>query len=117
MNIIIRRLPFMLLLLLLLAGSANTQGTVHSVILNWTAGTGDATFCVYRGTVSGTYTKIGNCITATTFTDTTGIGGTKYFYVVTGVDTTGVESARSNEVSATFLAPPAAPTGLTAVAN
>jgi fibronectin type 3 domain-containing protein len=69
-----------------------------------------AGYNIYRGTVTGlplldysTYQKIGTVIT-TTFVDTTGIPGTKYFYVVTAFDTASPpnESGKSNEVSTIF---------------
>jgi fibronectin type 3 domain-containing protein len=95
------------------------QTKQHSITLNWTAGSGDVTFNIYRSTVSGgPYTKI-NAISVVnpTYTDTTGLGSTKYYYVVSGVDSGGYESVYSNEASATFLALPGAPASLAAVAN
>jgi hypothetical protein len=56
-----------------------------------------------------------------TYVDTTGTGGTTYYYVVTATNpqSNPTESAASNEVSATFLPLPAmaAPTGLAAASN
>ncbi len=102
------------------------QAKQHDVALSWTAGvpnpslgqTADATYNVYRATVSGgPYTQIAVGLTATAFSDTSGVGGTKYFYVVTGVDTGGFESAFSNEANATFLGLPATPTGNSATSK
>jgi fibronectin type 3 domain-containing protein len=93
------------------------QGTAGNaqVALTWTASTGATSYHVKRSTSSGTETQI-SAPTSTSFTDTTVINGTKYFYVVSAVNSTG-ESANSNEVSATPSAPaiaPATPTSLQA---
>jgi fibronectin type 3 domain-containing protein len=63
-------------------------------------------------TTGGPYTQIANR-TAATYIDTAVTNGTKYFYVVSGVNTSG-ESANSAEASATPTAVvqiPPAPTG------
>jgi fibronectin type 3 domain-containing protein len=59
-------------------------------------------YFVYRGTISGgPYTKVNSSADASlTFTDSGLSSGTTYFYVVTAVDGSNVESAFSNEVSA-----------------
>ena len=99
-------------------GGVQAQTTTHGVALTCTAATGDATFNFYRSTTSGgPYTSIATGQTTCSFKDTTGIAGTKYFYVVTGNAPGFLESVNSNEVSATFLQQAAAPTGLAAVAN
>lgn len=77
----------------------------HSVTLSWAASatTGITHYTVYRGSVSGgPYTQIA-VPTALTFTDTTVLAGQTYFYVVTASTT--VESAKSNQVSATIPNP------------
>lgn len=90
--------------------------TQPTVVLAWTqSGTpGITKNCIYRGTVSGTYSLPGTCIPAgTTYTDTSPTPGTTYFYAVTAqVGTT--ESAYSTPVQAVVPANPSAPTGLTA---
>jgi hypothetical protein len=81
------------------------QPVSHSVTLTWTASTSTVTgYNVYRSTVSGgPYTKLNlTPVTATTYTDTTVQSGMTYFFVVTSVDSSGVESANSTEVSATI---------------
>jgi fibronectin type 3 domain-containing protein len=112
-----RRYLWYLALLLALAWPAIAQTAQHSIKLTWTAGTGDVTYNVYRSTVAGgPYSKLTTTpISVATYTDTTGTGGTKYFYVTTGLDASGVESINSNEASATFLLAPGAPTALAAV--
>jgi fibronectin type 3 domain-containing protein len=80
-------------------------GDCGGVTLTWTAGTGStSSYNVYRGTTSGgPYTKLGGMpVTATTYTDTTGVAGTPYYYVVTGACDAGgaTESVYSNELSA-----------------
>ncbi len=93
----------------------------HSISLSWTAGTGGgavATYNVKRSTTSGTEVTIASVpSTQTTYSDTTGVAGTKYFYVITAVNSFG-ESGPSNEASATFIGnPPQAPAALQAVPN
>jgi len=93
----------------------------HSIVLTWTAptvGGAPTSYNVKRGTTGGTEVTIASVpVPTVTYSDTTGVGGTKYFYVVTAVNSAG-ESAPSNEASATFfLAAPGAPGGLTAVGN
>jgi hypothetical protein len=77
----------------------------HSVALTWNASTSTVSgYNVYRGTVSGgPYTKINPSLVAVlNYTDSTVQSGTTYFYVTTAVDSSGNESAYSNEVSATI---------------
>lgn len=99
--------------------------TNHSIGVTWAyvqgtdLGTG---FNVYRSVVSGgPYTKLTTSalpITTLTFSDTTGMGGTKYFYVVTAIDAGGVESVNSNETFAIFISSsPNAPANATATAH
>jgi fibronectin type 3 domain-containing protein len=76
----------------------------HSVVLTWAASTSSvAGYNVYRGTVSGgPYTKINSSlITGLTYTDSTVVSGTTYYYVATAVDSSGDESVNSNGVSGT----------------
>jgi hypothetical protein len=80
------------------------QPVSHSVTLTWTASTSTVSgYNVYRSTVSGgPYTKLNSTlIAATTYVDSTVQASTTYFYVVTSVDSSNVESANSAEVSVT----------------
>lgn len=93
----------------------------HAIVLTWTApttGGAPTSYNVKRSTTTGTETTIASVpVPTTTYSDTTGVGGTKYFYVVTAVNATG-ESGPSNEASATFfLAAPGAPGSLAATSN
>jgi len=75
----------------------------HSVSLSWTASTSTITsYNVYRGTqTGGPYARIGvGSGTATVYSDTTVQSGQTYFYVVTAVDSAGLESVDSNEARA-----------------
>jgi hypothetical protein len=75
----------------------------HSVALAWSASTSTVVgYNVYRSTVSGnSYTKINPLLVALfNYTDTTVQSGITYYYVTTAVDSTGIESVYSNEVSA-----------------
>jgi fibronectin type 3 domain-containing protein len=57
---------------------------------------------VYRGAVSGgPYTLLNtSLITGLSYTDTSVQSGATYYYVTTAVDSSGVESVYSNEVTA-----------------
>jgi fibronectin type 3 domain-containing protein len=91
---------------------AATAGNAQ-VVLNWTASSGATSYNVKRATTSGAEATISSG-TGAGYTDSTVSNGTKYYYVVTAVNTAG-ESASSSEVNATpNLAVPAVPTGLTA---
>jgi fibronectin type 3 domain-containing protein len=97
------------------------------VTLTWAANTESdlAGYNIYRSTTSGTgYSKLNgsSLLTSASYTDTTAVNGTKYFYVVRAVDTSGNSSGNSNEASATPTAgpditPPPVPTGLGASAG
>src|SRR5262249_9935127 len=68
---------------------------------------------VYRTEQSGAYTTSpvsgSSALTTTAFTDSTVQSGHTYYYVVTAVNTSGVQSSYSNEVQAALSAP-ASPT-------
>jgi fibronectin type 3 domain-containing protein len=86
-----------------------------TVGLAWEAVPGAANYNVKRGLVSGGETTIAT-VSSPTYQDTAVTNGTTYYYVVTGVNTTG-ESAPSNEAFATPVASvPLAP-ALTAAAG
>jgi hypothetical protein len=83
---------------------AGLQPTSHTVNLAWNATTGAVGYNVYRGSVSGgPYTILtAAAVTATTFTDANVQSGQTYYYVVTSLNSTGGESAYSNQASATI---------------
>jgi len=94
-------------------------GSAGQVALSWTASTGATSYNVYRGTTSGgeSGTALAIGVGATTYADTSVIGGVTYYYKVTATNSGG-SSGYSNEASATpsVVAPPA-PTGLAAIAG
>jgi len=98
----------------LTASGGNAQ-----VSLSWSASTGATSYHVKRSTTSGgPYTQVG-APAGPSYMDSTVTNGTKYFYVVSAVNTAG-ESANSAEVNATPAAPaapPPAPTNLQAAAG
>jgi fibronectin type 3 domain-containing protein len=99
-----------------LCPSQKVFSAAHSVALAWTASTTpNVTYNVYRGTASGgPYTKLNSTpVSVLTYTDSNNIT-TYYYYVVTAVDSHGIESVYSNEVSAGVPNPP---TGLVGVTN
>lgn len=82
----------------------NLSGTgVHSVALSWNASTSAVTgYNVYRSTTSGSgFVKINSSLlSGLTYTDSNVTSGTTYYYVTTAVDSSGGESAYSNQASA-----------------
>lgn len=81
------------------------QPSSHSVGVSWTASPSPNLqgYKVYRSQVSGgPYSNISGTLAATTlqFTDSSVSASATYFYVVTSIDTTGLESAPSMQVSA-----------------
>ena len=99
-------------------GLTATAGNAQ-VSLSWTASSGATSYNVYRSTTSGGgYAQIATGVTSTSYTDTSVVNGTTYYYVVTAVNGNG-ESGFSNQASATPQAPvaPPAPTNLTASAG
>jgi len=95
-------------------GLAATAGNAQ-VSLTWNASSGATSYTVGRGTVSGgPYSTTFSASTAS-YTDSTAVNGTTYYYVVDAANSAGT-SANSSQVSATPAAPaiPATPTGLAA---
>jgi len=82
----------------------------HAVAMAWTPDAPAAasyTYNVYRSTLSGgPYTKMNPAGgTAAAFTDTSARGGQMYYYVVTAVDSNGIESPVSEEATAVIPPP------------
>ncbi len=84
------------------------------VSLTWNAASGATSYSVKRATTAnGTFSAVGTP-TVTSFTDTTAVAGTRYFYRVTAIDGSG-----ESPVSLTIITTPsvivdnAAPTGVT----
>jgi len=81
---------------------------IHAVNLSWDASSGQiAGYNVYRGSVSGgPYTKQNSSlVTQTAYTDAAVQAGQTYYYVTTAVDSSGNESAYSNEARASVPSP------------
>jgi hypothetical protein len=76
---------------------------VHSISLSWTASSSTVVgYNIYSATQSGgPYTKMNSSPSASlTYSDTNVVSGDTYFLVATSVDSSGVESANSNEATA-----------------
>jgi len=87
-----------------LSGTA-VQPVTHSVTLNLTPNSSNCTgYNIYRSSIStGPYMKLNSpLVISTTYTDTDVQADQTYYYVGTSVDSTGVETAYSNQVSATI---------------
>ncbi len=69
--------------------------------LSWTASAAAVTYNLYRGTASGGEVLYATGLTGTSASDFGVTSGTTYYYQVTAVGSSGAESARSNEASAT----------------
>jgi fibronectin type 3 domain-containing protein len=97
-------------------GLTATAGNAQ-VALAWIASSGATSYIVKRGkTTGGPYTQLATP-TATSYTDTSVMNGTKYFYVVAAANSAG-HSANSMEANATpAVAAPGAPTNLAATAG
>jgi hypothetical protein len=101
-----------LLAILALSGCAGSSGVQvvpppvsYSVALQWNPSTSAVIgYNVYRGTVSGgPYTQINpSLVTTTKYQDSDVESGQTYYYVVTSVDSSNVESTYSNQTSATI---------------
>ena len=84
---------------------SGTQGSQHSVALSWNASSSQVIgYNVYRRIGSiGSYTRLNPSInTVTSYTDDAIQSGQTYDYVTTAVDSNNVESAYSNEATASI---------------
>ncbi|OMF08401.1 hypothetical protein BK127_28770 [Paenibacillus sp. FSL H7-0331] len=89
---------------------AATAGNAQ-VTLNWTTVDGATGYNIKRSTTAGgPYTTIASNVYGSPYTDTTVTNGTKYYYVVTALNSSG-ESGNSNEASATPQGTVTPPTG------
>jgi hypothetical protein len=90
------------------AVSLSGAGVPHQVALNWDATSSPpvsiSSYNTYRSTSGGSAYQLLHSSAApqTTYVDTTVQSGVTYNYMVTSVDSTGEESAPSNEVSETI---------------
>jgi hypothetical protein len=90
-----------------LAGSGVTKApaTSHSVALAWDASTSSVVgYYVYRSSKpSGPYARVNSSATSSTsFSDSTVTAGQVYYYVVTAVNSSNIESTDSNQASVTI---------------
>ena len=82
-----------------------TSSTSHSVALNWDGSSSTVVgYFVYRSSKpSGPYAKMNpSADSSTSYSDTSVAGGQVYYYVVTAVDSSNIESSYSNQVSVTI---------------
>ncbi len=86
----------------------SNSGVTHSVTLTWNPSTSSnvAGYYVYRGSTSGgPYNKLSSLLSSDSYVDGSVQAGQSYFYVTTAADSSGDESAYSNEVQATIPSP------------
>lgn len=74
-----------------------------TITLSWNASSGASSYVVYRGTQAGIINKtlLASGISSTTYTDSSAILGTTYYYQVTALNSDG-QSSPSDEVTATI---------------
>ncbi|MGA7624443.1 MAG: choice-of-anchor D domain-containing protein [Candidatus Acidiferrales bacterium] len=88
----------------IIAVSGTGVAVTHSVTLSWSPSVSPVSgYDVYRGTTSGGpySTKLNSSLVTTTqFTDSTVVSGQTYYYVVTAVNSSNVESTDSNQTEA-----------------
>jgi hypothetical protein len=90
------------------ASATITVAAPHSVSLSWSpsSSSGVSYYNVYRGTVSGgPYSLLKNGVSSALYTDSNVQSGSTYYYVTTAVDSSGMESAHSNEAQAPIPMP------------
>jgi hypothetical protein len=89
-----------------------TTVTIRSAVLTWTAPTQNVDgspltnltgYKVYWGTAPRTYSANASVSGAGTTSYTTNLAAGTWYFAVSAVDSTGAESARSNEVSKTVF--------------
>jgi hypothetical protein len=88
-----------------LAGTASATPPSHSVALSWDRSSSTVVgYFVYRSSKpSGPYAKVNSAADASlSYSDSTVANGQVYYYVVTAVDSSNLESAYSNQVSVTI---------------
>ena len=88
-----------------LSGTGVAASSQHTVALAWERSTSSVTgYYVYRGTKpSGPFAQLNSTPEASpSYSDGTVSGGQVYYYYVTAVDSTNIQSADSNEVSVTI---------------
>lgn len=89
------------------SGNSPSVGSSHSVTLVWRASSsaGVIGYNVYRGVQPGSFALLHSMQNGTQYVDTAVQGGSTYYYIVTAVSSTGVESLSSNVAQAAV--PPA----------
>lgn len=86
------------------SGATKSPATSHSVALDWDASKSSVVgYYVYRSSKpSGPYARLNSsATTSTSYSDSTVSGGQVYYYVVTAVNSSNIESTDSNQVSVT----------------
>lgn len=105
------------------AAPTNLQAAAGTLLarLSWNASSGATSYTVKRSTISGSsYITVASGLSATSYTDSSLLAGTNYYYVVSAVNASGT-SANSAQVAITPLSAsqpvPAAPTNVRATVS
>jgi fibronectin type 3 domain-containing protein len=84
------------------------------VNLSWTAISGAVSYDVYRGTSSGGETLLASGVTSASYVDSAVANGVTYFYEITAVNGSSVQTSDSPEVSISAIVAPLPPTSFSA---
>lgn len=84
------------------SGNSPSVGSPHSVTLVWRpSSSGDVIgYNVYRGVQPGNFALLHSMQSGTQYVDNAVQGGSTYYYIVTAISSTGVESLSSNVAEA-----------------
>jgi len=94
-------------------GSPSATAGNNQVALSWSAVSGASSYIVKRATSSsGPFSNLAVGLTGTTFTDTTAVNGTTYYYQIVGANALGEGIATTNLVVTPLPPAPATPAGL-----
>jgi hypothetical protein len=90
-----------------LGAPCSTSLGLHVVALNWAASTSSNVtgYKVYRGSASGGPYTFLQSVAGTSYNDNTVLSGQTYYYVITSVSSTSLESSYSSPVQAVIMTP------------
>jgi fibronectin type 3 domain-containing protein len=94
--------------------AASNGTSTTAVNVSWSAAAGATGYIVYRSTAAGVQGAAIGTPTGTSFSDTTAVAGTTYFYGVVATGPGGTSALSAQDSGYRAFTPPATPTGVTA---